>query len=70
MPDLSTWSNKIALAAVLLTVLTIALTVLIKSILLIADNGGRISVVEKGLLAVQQDIQVIQADIKQILKEK
>lgn len=61
--------NRIALAAVLLTALTIALTVLIKAILLIADNSGRVGALEKGLVAVQQDIQVIQADIKTLLKE-
>jgi hypothetical protein len=36
---------------------------------MIADNTGRVTSVEKALISVQQDIAVIQADIKQILKE-
>lgn len=60
-------SNRIAWIAVSLSILTLVLTVLIKSIMMIVSATERVSAVEKAVEAHSKELRVVQEDIKKLL---
>ena len=62
--------NRLATAAVLLTALTIALTILVKSIIEISGTTQRLVALEKIVETQRQEIAVIHEDVKELLKKR
>lgn len=62
--------NRISTWAVLLTVLTIVLTILIRTIVSVSGAEQRVVALEKAVAQQQMEIQVIHEDIKRLLEKE